>query len=234
MDEKKSIPGWAWTGFILAGVLAIALVIALWPRSNEGNEATAPEPEASETSTQGQSPSTNDGQCDAGSSDDTSVLDTAPDDTEWITTSTGSLGPRSSEAGPLLDKPVYSCFEHSAEGALYSASWTMLQLNDPASMDAALDHMVMPSPVVDEFRSSGEGLTGGAMEVRGYDFLTQSEDSATIKLLMGAMIEGEDTEMEITMTMEHDGSDWKLAIPESGDMGAGIPSDTSNYITWEA
>ena len=67
--------------------------------------------------------------CGAGASDDQAVLDVAPKDTKWVTTDSGWIGPVSKTAGPVVDTPIRSCFEHSAEGALYAATWAYIQVN---------------------------------------------------------------------------------------------------------
>ena len=70
------------------------------------------------------------GTCGAGASADKTVLKTAPKDTQWVTTESGWTGPVSQTAGPVVESPIRSCFEHSAQGALYAAAWAVIHVND--------------------------------------------------------------------------------------------------------
>ena len=45
----------------------------------------------------------------AGSSDDESVRDRKPKDTQWVTTDSGWTAPKAEVVGPLVDSPLRAC-----------------------------------------------------------------------------------------------------------------------------
>ena len=135
--EKKSgvtIPRWGIGIIAGVGVLLVLILIVLIPRGGSSSSASSGS-SASAGSGQQLTHATSSlaaGSCGAGASDDESVMDAAPKGTKWVTTDSGWTGPVSKTAGPIVDSPIRGCFEHSTEGALYAAAWTLLQISDPA------------------------------------------------------------------------------------------------------
>lgn len=219
--------------FMVAGlvavvvILAVALVVALWPRNEQEPEATAPAVTPSQTATVSAA------QCGAGASDDESVLNAAPTDTTWQTLDNGWLAPVSEAAGPQQDSNgLRTCFQHSAEGALQAASWTWIQLNNAQTMRETLAQMVADSPGKRQLEGMNESLSEGVQEIVGYNFLNYSPENATIRLLVQT---GTDSrQMSLTLPMVWENGEWKLRIPDSADLDMRDNPDASEFLTWKA
>ena len=129
MENKGgvTIPRWAFGLAAAVVALLVVLVIVLIPRGGDNSNTSASG--GSNGAAQSKATSTvAAGTCGAGASDDQAVLDAAPKDTTWVTTDGGWMGPVSKTAGPVANSPIRNCFEHSAEGGLYAATWAYIQM----------------------------------------------------------------------------------------------------------
>lgn len=233
--EKKSgvtIPRWGIGIIAGVGVLLVLLLIVLIPRGGSSSSASSGS-SASAGSGQQLTHATSSlaaGSCGAGASDDESVMDAAPKGTKWVTTDSGWTGPSSKTAGPMVDSPIRSCFEHSAEGALYAATWTMLQLNDPTVSQYTYEHYVINGP-------KWEASSGGIFHVAGYQIISAEADRVTVRLAMTVPSVGDGSDWwSFDLTMVWQDGDWRLRVPDTtstNPLGFTRVADTSKFIRWE-
>lgn len=213
-------------------LFALLLIVLLVPDNKEdqtSNETTATsEPTSSETTANADSGSS----CGAGISDNTDVIDAAPE-TTWQTLPSGWIIPHSETIGALQENNgLLSCYEHSASGALFSATNTFVQLNTSSTMNAALDELVTDSPGKELAQNSNEQLSNRTAILKGYKYVSYAPDEATVQLLWG--VNGGTQNMAITLNMVWENGDWKLRLPDNGDMSVQQVTDSSDFIKWGA
>ena len=239
MENKGgiTIPRWAFGLAAAVVALLVVLVIVLIPRGGDNsntsaaggsNGAAQSNSAASNSNDAAQSKPTSTveaGTCGAGASDDQSMLTAAPKDTTWVTTDAGWTGPVSKTAGPMVNSPIRSCFEHSAEGALYAAVWATIEINE--APEAYVQTVVGPG--ADAFRESRlkDAKTRTVVHVAGYRYVSYTPERATVRVLMqipsGAY-------RSVDMVMEwHDG-DWRYWAPTTPS--AVNSADPDDFITW--
>ena len=230
MEKKSSgvtIPRWGIGVIAGVGVLLVLLLIVLIPRGGSGSSASGGS-SASAGAEQQLSRATSSvaaGSCGAGASDDESVMDAAPKGTKWVTTDSGWTGPVSKTAGPLADSPIRSCFEHSAEGALYAAVWATIEVNE--APEAYVQTVVGPG--ADAFRESRlkDTKTRTVVHVAGYRYVSYTPERATVRVLMKIP---SGSYRSVDMVMEwHDG-DWRYWAPTTPSVVNS--ADPDEFITW--
>ena len=245
MENKGgvTIPRWAFGLAAAVVALLVVLVIVLIPRGGDNsntsasggsNGAAQSNSAAGNSNGAAQSKSTSTveaGTCGAGASDDQAVLDAAPKNTKWVTTDSGWIGPVSKTAGPMVDSPIRSCFEHSAEGALYAASWIMLQVNDPATSQQTYERYVINGPKWEE-------PSGGLFRIAGYQIISADADRVTIRLAVTIPSVGDGSAWwSSDLTMVWQDGEWRLRVPDTAStnpLGIARVSDTSKFIRWSA
>lgn len=232
MENKGgvTIPRWAFGLAAAVVALLVVLVIVLIPRGGDNSNTSASG--GSNGAAQSKATSTvAAGTCGAGASDDQAVLDAAPKDTTWVTTDGGWMGPVSKTAGPMVDSPIRSCFEHSAEGALYAASWIMLQVNDPATSQQTYERYVINGPEWEE-------PSGGLFRIAGYQIISADADRVTIRLAVTIPSVGDGSDWwSSDLTMVWQDGEWRLRVPDTAStnpLGIARVSDTSKFIRWSA
>lgn len=230
MENKGgvTIPRWAFGLAAAVVALLVVLVIVLIPRGGDNSNTSA----SGGSNGAAQSKSTVvAGTCSAGTSDNQSVLSAAPKDTKWVTTDSGWIGPVSKTAGPVVDTPIRSCFEHSAEGALYAASWIMLQVNDPATSQQTYERYVINGPEWEE-------PSGGLFRIVGYQIISADADRVTIRLAVTIPSVGDGSDWwSSDLTMVWQDGEWRLRVPDTAStnpLGIARVSDTSKFIRWSA
>lgn len=228
--EKKSgvtIPRWGIGIIAGVGVLLVLLLIVLIPRGGSGSSASGGSG-ASAGAEQQLSRATSTvaaGSCGAGASDDDSVRDAAPKGTSWVTTDAGWIGPVSKTAGPMVDSPIRSCFEHSAEGALYAAVWATIEINEAPEAYA----QTVVGPGADAFRESRlkDTKTRTVVRVAGYRYVSYTPERATVRLLF-QIPSGAYRSWDVVMEW-HDG-DWRYWAPTTAPGISNV--DPDDFITW--
>lgn len=240
MENKGgvTIPRWAFGLAAAVVALLVVLVIVLIPRSGDNsstsasggsNGAAQSNSAAGNSNGAAQSKPTSTveaGTCGAGASDDQAVLDAAPKNTKWVTTDSGWIGPVSKTAGPVVDTPIRSCFEHSAEGALYAAMWAYIQVNE-------IPEAYMPTligPGADATRESRTKKSTATVQLVGYRYISYTPERATIRVMIKIP---SGTYRSWDMVMEwHDG-DWRFWVPSTLPTFTNV-DDPDEFITWEA
>ena len=230
MEKKSSgvtIPRWGIGVIAGVGVLLVLLLIVLIPRGGSGSSASggsgssagAEQQLSRATSTVAA------GSCGAGASDDDSVRDAAPKGTSWVTTDAGWIGPVSKTAGPMVDSPIRSCFEHSAEGALYAAVWATIEINEAPEAYA----QTVVGPGADAFRESRlkDTKTRTVVRVAGYRYVSYTPERATVRLLF-QIPSGAYRSWDVVMEW-HDG-DWRYWAPTTAPGISNV--DPDDFITW--
>jgi len=228
--EKKSgvtIPRWGIGIIAGVGVLLVLILIVLIPRGGSGSSASGGSG-ASAGAEQQLSRATSTvaaGSCGAGASDDDSVRDAAPKGTSWVTTDAGWIGPVSKTAGPMVDSPIRSCFEHSAEGALYAAVWATIEINEAPEAYA----QTVVGPGADAFRESRlkDTKTRTVVRVAGYRYVSYTPERATVRLLF-QIPSGAYRSWDVVMEW-HDG-DWRYWAPTTAPGISNV--DPDDFITW--
>lgn len=224
MENKGgvTIPRWAFGLAAAVVALLVVLVIVLIPRGGDNSTSSA----AGNSNGAAQSKSTSTvaaGTCGAGASDDQAVLDAAPKDTKWVTTDSGWIGPVSKTAGPVVDTPIRSCFEHSAEGALYAAMWAYIQVNE-------IPEAYMPTligPGADAARESRTKKSTATVQLVGYRYISYTPERATIRVMIKTP---SGTYRSWDMVLEwHDG-DWRFWIPST--LPSFSSADPDEFIRW--
>lgn len=234
MEKKSSgvtIPRWGIGVIAGAGVLLVLLLIVLIPRGGSSSSASSGS-SASAGSGQQLTHATSSlaaGSCGAGASDDESVMDAAPKGTKWVTTDSGWTGPVSKTAGPIVDSPIRGCFEHSTEGALYAAAWTLLQISDPAVSKQAYAQYVVNGP-------AWEAPAGNdaKFQIAGYQIVSSSPDRVTVRIAMTLTELGTDW-YSADVTMVWQDGDWRMRVPDSASknpLSMTQVSDTGKFIRW--
>ena len=224
--EKKSgvtIPRWGIGIIAGVGVLLVLLLIVLIPRGGSSSGSSAPagvEQQLSRATSTVEA-----GSCGAGASDDESVLDAAPKGTSWVTTDAGWTGPVSKTAGPLTDSPIRSCFEHSAEGALYASAWAAIEINE-------LPEAYMPTvigPGTEGIRENrlSDKKTRTVVRLAGYRYVSYTPERATVRLLF-QIPSGVYRSLDFVMEW-HDG-DWHYWAPTTPTEVN--KADPDEFITW--
>ena len=229
MKDKKALTPKRWFGIaVLTLFLFFLLGIIVFPRGERGaTDSTASTPGASQAALA-------DGCAGAGSSDDESVRDRKPKDTQWVTTDSGWTAPKAEVVGPLVDSPLRACFEHSAEGALYSSAWTLVQINDPQVRDSALEQLLTgpgQEAAKKSLRDSKTRHGESSFHIAGYRYLSYSPDRATIRLMIQTS-GGDYRSMDMIMVWEN--SDWRLYVPQNVENSISRVTDTSRFIIWGA
>lgn len=234
MEKNSSgvtIPRWGIGIIAGVGVLLVLLLIVLIPRGGSSSSASGGSGASAGTEQQlsRATSSVAAGSCGAGASDDESVMDAAPKGTKWVTTDSGWIGPVSKTAGPIVDSPIRSCFEHSAEGALYAATWTLLQLNDPAVSQYTYEHYV-----INDRNGWEKPTTDTPYQVAGYQILSYTPERATIRVAVVIPEVGTDW-ISGDLTMVWQDGEWRLRAPDGDSknpMSVAHVSDTSKFIRW--
>ena len=227
MENKGgvTIPRWAFGLAAAVVALLVVLVIVLIPRGGDNSNTSA----AGGSNGTAQSKATSTvaaGTCGAGASDDQAVLDAAPKDTTWVTTDGGWMGPVSKTAGPMANSPMRNCFEHSAEGGLYAATWAYIQI-----IEAPKEYMpTIVGPGADalrELRMKDTTTTAPVLHISGYRYISYTPERATVRLLIKTPSA---TYWSADMVMEwHDG-DWHYWAPATPtEVGKADPDE---FITW--
>ena len=230
MEKKSSgvtIPRWGIGIIAGVGVLLVLLLIVLIPRGGSSSSASGGS-SASAGAEQQLSRATSSvgaGSCGAGASDDDSVMDAAPKGTSWVTTDAGWIGPVSKTAGPMVDSPIRSCFEHSAEGALYAAVWATIEINEAPESYA----QTVVGPGADAFRESRlkDTKTRTVVRVAGYRYVSYTPERATVRLLF-QIPSGAYRSWDVVMEW-HDG-DWRYWAPTTAPGISNV--DPDDFITW--
>ena len=239
MENKGgvTIPRWAFGLAAAVVALLVVLVIVLIPRggdnsntSTAGGSNGAAQSNSAAGSSNGVSQSkptstVEAGTCGAGASDDQAVLDAAPKDTAWVTTDAGWIGPVSKTAGPVVDTPIRSCFEHSAEGALYAATWAYIQVN--STPESYMPTVIGPG--ADSARESRTKKSTTTVPVVGYRYISYTPERAAIRILI-KLPSGTYRSTDIVMEW-HDG-DWRFWIPST--LPSFSSADPDEFITWKA
>lgn len=240
MENKGgvTIPRWAF-GLVAAVVaLLVVLVIVLIPRGGDNsntsaagssNGAAQSNSAAGNSNGAAQSKSTSTveaGTCGAGASDDQAVLDAAPKNTTWVSTDGGWMGPVSKTAGPMAKSSIENCFEHSAEGGLYAATWAYIQI-----VEAPKDYMpTIVGPGADalrELRMKDTTTTAPVLHISGYRYISYTPERATVRLLLKTPSA---TYWSADIVMEwHDG-DWHYWAPTTPTEVN--KADPDEFITW--
>ena len=226
MENKGgvTIPRWAFGLAAAVVALLVVLVIVLIPRGGDNSNTSA----AGGSNGAAQSKATSTvaaGTCGAGASDDQAVLDAAPKDTTWVTTDGGWMGPVSKTAGPVANSPIRNCFEHSAEGGLYAATWAYIQMVE--SPKDFLPTIVGPgADALRELRMK-DTTTAPVLHISGYRYISYTPERATVRLLIKTPSA---TYWSADMVMEwHDG-DWHYWAPTTPtEVGKADPDE---FITW--
>ena len=239
MENKGgvTIPRWAFGLAAAVVALLVVLVIVLIPRGGDNsntsaaggsNGAAQSNSAAGNSNGAAQSKSTvAAGTCGAGASDDQSVLSAAPKDAAWVTTDAGWTGPVSKTAGPMVSSPIRSCFEHSAEGALYAAVWATIEINE--APEAYMPTVVGPGADAARQNRQGDTKTRTVVRVAGYRYVSYTPERATVRLLF-QIPSGAYRSWDVVMEW-HDG-DWRYWAPTTAPGISNV--DPDDFITWEA
>ena len=216
--EKKSgvtIPRWGIGIIAGVGVLLVLLLIVLIPRGGSSSSASGGS-SASAGAEQQLSRATSSvaaSSCGAGASDDDSVMDAAPKGASWVTTDAGWIGPVSKTAGPMVNSPIRSCFEHSAEGALYASVWATIEINE--------------APEAARQNRQSDTKTRTVVRVAGYRYVSYTPERATVRLLF-QIPSGAYRSWDVVMEW-HDG-DWRYWAPTTAPGISNV--DPDDFITW--
>lgn len=224
MENKGgvTIPRWAFGLAAAVVALLVVLVIVLIPRGGDNSNTSASG--GSNGAAQSKATSTvAAGTCGAGASDDQAVLDAAPKDTTWVTTDEGWIGPVSKTAGPMANSPIRNCFEHSAEGALYAATWAYIQVN--STPDSYMPTVIGPG--ADSARESRTKKSTTTVPVVGYRYISYTPERAAIRILI-KLPSGTYRSTDVVMEW-HDG-DWRFWIPST--LPSFSSADPDEFITW--
>ena len=227
MENKGgvTIPRWAFGLAVAVVALLVVLVIVLIPRGGDNSNTSA----AGGSNGAAQSKATSTvaaGSCGAGASDDESVMDAAPKGTSWVTTDAGWTGPVSKTAGPMVNSPIRSCFEHSAEGALYAAAWAAIEINE--APEAYMPTVIGPGAENIRENRLGDKKTRTVVRLVGYRYVSYSPERATVRLLF-QIPSGVYRSLDFVMEW-HDG-DWHYWAPTTIPGFTNV-DDTDQYITW--
>lgn len=239
MENKGgvTIPRWAFGLAAAVVALLVVLVIVLIPRGGDNsntsaaggsNGAAQSNSAAGNSNGAAQSKSTSTveaGTCGAGASDDQSVLDAAPKNTTWVSTNGGWMGPVSKTAGPMAKSSIENCFEHSAEGGLYAATWAYIQM-----VESPKDYMpTIVGPGADALRElrMKDTKTAPVLHISGYRYISYTPERATVRLLIKTPSA---TYWSADIVMEwHDG-DWHYWAPTTPTEAN--KADPDEFITW--
>lgn len=226
MENKGgvTIPRWAFGLAAAVVALLVVLVIVLIPRGGDNSTSSA----AGNSNGAAQSKSTSTveaGTCGAGASDDQAVLDAAPKNTTWVSTDGGWMGPVSKTAGPMAKSSIENCFEHSAEGGLYAATWAYIQM-----VESPKDYMpTIVGPGADALRElrMKDTKTAPVLHISGYRYISYTPERATVRLLLKTPSA---TYWSADIVMEwHDG-DWHYWAPTTPTQAN--KADPDEFITW--
>lgn len=226
MENKGgvTIPRWAFGLAAAVVALLVVLVIVLIPRGGDNSNTSASG--GSNGAAQSKATSTvAAGTCGAGASDDQAVLDAAPKDTTWVSTNGGWMGPVSKTAGPMAKSSIENCFEHSAEGGLYAATWAYIQM-----VESPKDYMpTIVGPGADTLRElrMKDTKTAPVLHISGYRYISYTPERATVRLLIKTPSA---TYWSADIVMEwHDG-DWHYWAPTTPTEAN--KADPDEFITW--
>lgn len=211
-------------------VLLLIAIVLLVPTPD--TDSSAPAPSASSSSAAPANQTVSDSVCGAGMSEDTAVLDAAPENS-WNVLPSGWIVPYSETVGALQEtNGLLTCYEHSPAGSLFAAVNVFVQLNISSTMNATLEHLVVDSPGKEIVLNSNEKLSNRTATLQGYKFVSYSPEEATVQTLWATG--GNSQLMSITLTMVWESGDWKLRLPDNADMNVQQVTDTTAFIKWGA
>ena len=215
----SSIPRGVYVFLYILGLIVLAILLFMVPRGGASpvEHLGSPNQAAAEPGT-----------CGAGASADKTVLKTAPTDTQWVTTESGWVGPVSQTAGPVVESPIRSCFEHSAQGALYAAAWALIHVND--SPEAYLTTVIGPGAEQITKDRMQDTTTRTVVRIMGYRYMSYTPERAVIRILFQTP---SGTYRYFETTMEWHNGDWALWVPaEQPQVTDEFAKD--KYVTWTA
>lgn len=215
----SSIPRGVYVFLYILGLIVLAILLFMVPRGGASpvEHLGSPNQAAAEPGT-----------CGAGASADKTVLKTAPTDTQWVTTESGWIGPVSQTAGPVVESPIRSCFEHSAQGALYASAWALIHVND--SPEAYLPTVIGPGAEQITKDRLQDTTTRTVVRIMGYRYMSYTPERAVIRILFQTP---SGTYRYFETTMEWHNGDWALWVPaEQPQVTDEFAKD--KYVTWTA
>lgn len=240
-DEKNwKKPSFVVSGILVALVVAISLVLLIFPSSkDEGSSeevATQPQDSSPTGSRNGKSV------CGLDATGGT-TLTKAPKKVEWEPIRSLYI-PVSDEHGPgVVDEAtqVRTCFSRTPEGALFSAVSMLGASADPELLVETIETRGADSPGKTialgqaQERASQSDQTMPPMEVAGFRILSFSEDAASVEVVMSVDDGSQELYQTTSADMVWEDGDWKFKFGDDGSGGAvsAQVSDLSNYVKWD-
>ena len=231
---------WRTPRFLVSAVLvallvALGLVLWLWPDGEEQSQAV-PAPVATAEPT-----SDEESVCGLGATGGTTLTE-PPEDVEWE--AIGAIyAPTSDKHGPGTIDPttgVRSCYSHTSEGALLAATNILVSGNDPQLLVDTIRAQGLDGPGKDiaigqvQQRVNEGDTTTVPLEVAGFRVLSYTGDRATIEVVVAVDDGAEEMYLTTGVDLMWSDGDWRVSFQENGDPGpvSGEVSDLSGYIPW--
>jgi len=138
------------------------------------------------------------------------------------------MGPGPQAGGPVVESPIRSCFEHSAQGALYASAWALIHVND--SPEAYLPTVIGPGAEQITKDRLQDTTTRTVVRIMGYRYMSYTPERAVIRILFQTP---SGTYRYFETTMEWHNGDWALWVPaEQPQVTDEFAKD--KYVTWTA
>lgn len=244
-DREETTNPWTQKGFVtsavVVGLIAVLAAVLLLARPSTDDPAAGPVP------TQAPSPSTSTEVDEAASvcglpPSDQAVPRSEPPTTNWELVGTIATPTAPETYGPgRVEDGLRTCYARSPLGALYAAVNFVATTSAPDQREQLIRQLAAAGPGRDAalaaLAAEGEQSSDGSSstQVVGFSFLNYDEDSTTVDLaLRGFSAGGAAGLAHLPLTLRWEGGDWKVVLPEDGDLGRaiqGIP-DLTGYVPW--
>lgn len=251
-DDNEQRSPFARRGFIAAaGVVAVVAILGITlgivnatqddPDPDPTGSNSAPSPSASTSAPPTPEPTEAAGGasvCGLGGVALDGSLSTAPA-ADWQYQDTTAY-PTSAEYGPgdVSSEGLRSCFQHSPEGAVFTAANAVVQGSDPATVGAWLDYFIADGPNRDAVLAQGTGVEGSSgqgvrLEVAGFRLLAYDGETARVDIAVRGAADGQTVSLSMVYLLVWEDGDWKLSVtdPNLPINVANVP-DLAGYITW--
>ena len=164
------------------------------------------------------------------------TLPKAPE-TQWEYQGTTAY-PVSAKYGPgaVSDEGYRYCFQHSPEGALFTAANAVVQATDPSTIGNWLNYFIASGPYRDALlnqEAPGTPNTGTRVEIAGFRFLSYTGEAAKVDIGIKGSTAGQTVTLSMVYALTWEDGDWKLIVsdPNSPIDVANIPN-LSGYTVW--
>jgi len=229
--------------FLVAAVLVFVIVllgVVVAVRVSRSNDAVAP---PTSTPSQAERPSSTPQSTDPAASvcglpgsTDTEALTDAPA-AAWQYEGATAY-PTSPEFGPgkTASEGYRFCFQHSQEGAVFTAANAIAVPEDAGAQRAWIDYFVSSGPnrqqLLDTMNEPSSTATGVRLQVVGFKLLAYTGTTARVDIAVEATGSGQAVTASYVYELTWQSGDWKLNSDAPNPFNFSTVSSSASYVPW--